>query len=133
MGSSLGEERRGGKGNGMGWDGCLSSQSMAPEVSGTSSGAKMENEENKTQCQHPSYRSQTLTLSYLILYSTIAPSAPAPGNGTDHLSRPVLEQVGNVSDGVAVGQEIPAPCAVAVVVEPGAKDQVGGYAEEKAV
>jgi hypothetical protein len=67
------------------------------------------------------------------LYSTIPSSTPPTGHRTDHFSRPVLEQVWDISDGVAVGEEIPTSGSVAVVVEPGSEDQVGGYAEEEAV
>lgn len=48
----------------------------------------------------------------------------------DHTTDPVLEEVGEFADSVAVWEEVPATGAVAVVVEPGAKDEVGGDAEE---
>jgi hypothetical protein len=50
--------------------------------------------------------------------------------GVDDTTEPVLEQVGDVADGVGVREKIPATSAVAVIVEPGAKDEVGGGAEE---
>lgn len=48
----------------------------------------------------------------------------------DHPTEPVLEEVGDIANGVAVREEIPAAGAVAVVVEPRAKDEVGSDAEE---
>lgn len=48
----------------------------------------------------------------------------------DYPTEPVLEEVGDIADGVAVGEEIPAAGAVAVVVEPGTEDEVGSDAEE---
>jgi hypothetical protein len=71
--------------------------------------------------------------SPVYLYSTIPSSTPPTGHRTDHFSRPVLEQVWDISDGVAVGEEIPPSGSVAVVVEPGSEDQIGGYADEEAV
>jgi hypothetical protein len=69
----------------------------------------------------------------IYLYSTIPSSTPPTGHRTDHFSRPVLEQIWDISDGVAVGEEIPTSGAVAVVVEPRSEDQVGGYTEKEAV
>jgi hypothetical protein len=71
--------------------------------------------------------------SPIYLYSTIPSSTPPTGHRTDHFFRPVLEQVWDISDGVAVGEEIPTSGSVAVVIEPGSEDQVGGYTEEEAV
>jgi hypothetical protein len=48
----------------------------------------------------------------------------------DHASDPVFEEVGDVAEGIAVREKVPATGAVAVVVEPGAEDEVGGDAEE---
>lgn len=48
----------------------------------------------------------------------------------DHTTEPVLEEVRDIADGVAVGEEIPATGAVTVVVEPGAEDEIGSDAEE---
>lgn len=48
----------------------------------------------------------------------------------DHAADPVFEEVWDVAEGITVREEIPATGAVAVVVEPGAEDQVGGDAEE---
>lgn len=43
----------------------------------------------------------------------------------------VLDEVGQVANGVAVGNGIPAASAVTLVVEPAAEDEVGGDGEEK--
>lgn len=48
----------------------------------------------------------------------------------DHAANPVFEEVGDVAEGIAVWEEVPATGTVAVVVEPGAEDEVGGDAEE---
>jgi hypothetical protein len=45
-------------------------------------------------------------------------------------TEPVLHQIGDVADGVAVRQKVPATSAISVVVEPRAEDQVRGDAEE---
>ena len=62
-------------------------------------------------------------------------SAPATGtlNGGCDAAGPILNDVRNVADCVTMRQEIPAPSSVAVVVEPGAEDEVGGGYEEQAV
>lgn len=58
------------------------------------------------------------------LYCRIA----SPGSGAlhrvHHPPSPVLEEVGNVSQCITVRQQVPAPRAVAVVIEPGAEDEV---------
>lgn len=43
----------------------------------------------------------------------------------------VLDEVGQVANGVTVGNGIPAASAVTLVVEPAAEDEVGGDGEEK--
>lgn len=48
-------------------------------------------------------------------------------HGVEDAAGPVLDEVGDVADGVAVGEEVPTAGAVAVVVEPGAEDEVGCY------
>lgn len=53
-------------------------------------------------------------------------------DGIDDAAHPVLQEVGDVADGVAVGEEVPAAGAVAVVVEPGAEYQVSCCCEEEA-
>lgn len=61
-------------------------------------------------------------------------TTPAQIPGTaEYTPSPLLEQIRHVADGVTVRQQIPASCAVAVVVEPAAEDEIGGYAEEEAV
>lgn len=64
--------------------------------------------------------------------SAIASATASALDGVEHPARPVLEEVGNVAQSVAVGEEVPASCAVAVVVEPRAEDQVCGNAKEDA-
>lgn len=64
--------------------------------------------------------------------SAIASATASALDGVEHPARPVLEEVGDVAQGVAVGEEIPASCAVTVVVEPRAKDQVCRNAKEDA-
>lgn len=44
----------------------------------------------------------------------------------------VLDEVGQVANGIAVGNGIPAASTVTFVVEPAAEDEVGGDGEEKA-
>lgn len=46
------------------------------------------------------------------------------------MTDPVLEDIGDIADGVTMREEIPPTGAVAIVVEPGAEDEVGGDAEE---
>ena len=65
-------------------------------------------------------------------HGAVTAPAAAPLNRVEGPARPVLEEVGNVADSVAVRQEVPAAGAVAVVVEPGSEDQVGRGAEEDA-
>lgn len=64
--------------------------------------------------------------------SAIASATASALDGVEHPARPVLEEVGNVAQSVAVGEEVPASCAVTVIVEPRAKDQVCGNAKEDA-
>ena len=66
-------------------------------------------------------------------YGTVTSTAAASLYSIEHSASPVLQQVWDVADRVAVGQEVPAPCAVSVVVEPGAEDQVSCRAEENSV
>jgi hypothetical protein len=44
-----------------------------------------------------------------------------------------LEDIGDITDRVTVREEIPAPSAIAVVVQPRAKNEVGGGGEEKSI
>jgi hypothetical protein len=48
----------------------------------------------------------------------------------DHTTEPVLEDVGDIADGVTMREQVPATGAVTVVVEPGAEDEVGSDDEE---
>ena len=66
------------------------------------------------------------------LHCTVPASRPWSLYCAHHPPSPVLHQIWNVANGVAVGQKIPAPCAVAVVVQPRAEDEVCGDAEEEA-
>jgi hypothetical protein len=58
------------------------------------------------------------------LYSCIATPAPAPLNGLEDLAAKIFSNVGNVTDGITVREQVPATGAVAVVVEPRAEDEV---------
>ena len=48
----------------------------------------------------------------------------------DHTTEPVLEEIRDIADGVAVREEVPATGAVTVVVEPRAEDKIGGNAQD---
>jgi len=50
----------------------------------------------------------------------------------DHAFDPVIEDVRDVADGVAVGEQIPATGTVTIVVEPRSKNEIGCRAEEDA-
>lgn len=50
----------------------------------------------------------------------------------DHAFDPVIEDVRDVADGVAVREQIPATGTVTVVVEPGSENEIGCRAEEDA-
>lgn len=64
--------------------------------------------------------------------SRITAPTPTPLHRLEDLAPKVLGDIGHIADGVAVGQQVPAASAVAVVVEPGAEDEVGCDAEEEA-
>lgn len=84
--------------------------------------------------QHVTFTTKYLTLTIrkqTTLHRTIATSRPCPLEGVHHPSEPVLHNVRHISDCVAVREEIPSPGTVAVVVEPGAEDEVRGGAEEE--
>ena len=86
--------------------------------------------------QHITFTTKHLTLTIrkeTRLHRTIATSRPCPLEGVHHPSEPVLHNVRHVPNGVAVREEIPSPGTVAVIVEPGAEDEVRGGAEEKTV
>lgn len=63
--------------------------------------------------------------------SAVTTSRSTASECIDHRSAPVLDEVGNVADGVSVGKKVPASSAVAVVVEPRAEDQVGCDEQEE--
>lgn len=67
---------------------------------------------------------------YIILYSGI--SSPCPGSlqRVDDPAHPILEDVRNVTNRVGVRKQVPAAGTVAVVVEPGAEDEVGRDGKE---
>jgi hypothetical protein len=51
-------------------------------------------------------------------------------HGVEDPTSPVLEKIRNVTDRVTVRNEVPASGTIAVIVQPGAKDQIGGNPEE---
>lgn len=61
-----------------------------------------------------------------------AVSTPRSGTlqGVNDPTAPVLEEIWHVANCIAVREEIPASRAVAVVIEPGAKDEVCRDTEE---
>lgn len=75
-------------------------------------------QENKKQCTE--------------LNSTVTTAASCPLNGVENAARPVLHEVWDIADSVAMGYEIPTPGAVAVVVEPGTENEVCCGSEEYA-
>lgn len=74
-----------------------------------------------TLCCH-SVSSRILYISFCFFihfsYSAVASSAAGTLYGVEYPADPVLQQVGDVADRVAVGEEVPAAGTVAVVVEP---------------
>lgn len=66
------------------------------------------------------------------LHRTVPPAAARALHRVEHAPRPVLEQVGHITDGVAVGDQVPSSGPVSVVVEPRSEDEVGGDAQEDA-
>lgn len=67
------------------------------------------------------------------LHGTIASPRSRPLKGVDYSSEPILEDIRHVADCVSVREEIPPTGTVAVVVEPGAENEVGSDTEEEAV
>lgn len=67
------------------------------------------------------------------LHGAVPAPRPRSLERVDHPSQPVLEYVGDVADGVAMREKIPSTSSVAVVVEPGAEDQIGRGEEEETV
>lgn len=75
----------------------------------------------------------TWHLRYIFfLHGAVASSAARPLDCVNDLSAEIFQDVGQVADGVTVREEVPAAGAVAVVVEPGAEDEVGGGGKEEA-
>lgn len=72
---------------------------------------------------------QTLLLSYC----GVTPSGTGALYGIENPPAPVLKKVGDILNRVTVRQQIPAPGAITVVVEPGPKDQVRRSTKEHAV
>lgn len=66
---------------------------------------------------HPAC-SSSCTAFFSRLQRTVAAARAAALHRVEHAARPVLQQIGHVADRVAVGEQIPSPSAVAVVVEP---------------
>lgn len=64
-------------------------------------------------------------------HSSISSSASAALYGTHDLPREVFCNVWDVADRVAVRKKVPASSAIAVVVEPRAKDEVSSDGEEE--
>lgn len=54
-------------------------------------------------------------------------------NSVHNSPDPVLKKIRDVPDGVAMRQQIPAPSAVAVVIQPAPKDQIRGCGKEDTV
>jgi hypothetical protein len=66
-------------------------------------------------------------------HSAISAPAPRVLHCTDDLASKILENVRDITDCVAVREEVPAAGAIAVVVEPRAENEVGGSRKEEAV
>jgi hypothetical protein len=64
------------------------------------------------------------------LDGTVAAPTPGPLHRVEHATCPVLDEVRNVAQGVAVREEIPSTCTVAAVVEPRPEDKVGSDAQK---
>lgn len=69
----------------------------------------------------------------MLSYRRVAPSGTGALHRVEDPPRPVLEEVRDIADGVTVRQQVPAAGAVAVIVQPGPKDQVGRSSQEHAV
>ena len=68
----------------------------------------------------------------MLSYCRVASPGTSALYGVEDPPGPVLEKVGDIANRVTVRQQIPTAGAVAVVVEPGAEDEVGRRAEEDA-
>lgn len=67
------------------------------------------------------------------LHGTVTSPRSRPLKSVDHSPEPILEDIRDVAECVSVREEVPPAGTVAVVVEPGAEDEVGSDAEEEAV
>lgn len=67
------------------------------------------------------------------LHGAVTASRATTLHGAGDAAAEVLDQVGQVTDGVAVRHSVPAAGAVSLIVEPAAEDEVGGGAEEETV
>jgi hypothetical protein len=74
------------------------------------------------RCCNETNSPPNLLITPEFLYSAVAAPTPPTRDRTNDPPRPVLEQIRQVSDRVAVREEVPAAGTVAVVVEPGAED-----------
>ena len=83
--------------------------------------------------RHRMIKAQHRGMVVVVLDSRVTAPAAAALYRVQHPTCPVLEQPGNVADGVAVWKQVPPPRAVAVVVEPGPKDEIRCDGEEDAV
>lgn len=78
-----------------------------------------------------SYPLYTSSFRYLnCLNSAIPTSRASRLHSVEHTSSPILDKVWQVLDGVGVWKCLPAAGTVAVVVEPGAEDEVSGGGHE---
>lgn len=64
------------------------------------------------------------------LHGRVTTPAPAALHRIQDSPNPVLEQVRNVAEGVAVREEVPSAGSVPVIVEPRAKDEICGSEQE---
>ena len=62
---------------------------------------------------------------------TIPASRSAALERVDHSAEPVLENIWNVTNGIAVWKEVPATGTVAIIVEPRAENEVCSDAKEE--
>lgn len=60
----------------------------------------------------------------IALHCRITPSRPRPANSVDHLLSPVFHEIRNVSNGIAVREQIPTAGSIPVIVQPASENQV---------
>ena len=65
-------------------------------------------------------------------YGSVPTSAASSLHRANHLPAPILNDIRHISDGVTVGQEIPASRPMSRVVQPGTENEVGRNGEEEA-